>query len=589
MVRVGRAMQLAVPNCITALRLALVVAAGTQSLPPSEVLELIILAAVLDLLDGFAARCLSATTTIGALLDLIVDGFMWTACIYLGFMQGGHSRLAIFGWVVLTLEWVCTLCLLHASLCGHCGWKEEIVLGEDAHITRAYISHRMRNPLAALGNISHVVMPMAIYSADRRLFGEARGPYLYLVALLALPGFLLYCFVTWQLLRAHLERYVTMRCPRHLWPLAVYHAATGPLVLRPLVSSHLQSEETSVILFKALASRLLTAALVAFHHHDQATRIASAHPSTARRVLSYVSDGWVFFHWQQIYWEVGALLPVLHPTLFTPAYDLGLDEWVRSVERHLFGFEPAASLRAKVLSFLWPETAGDDSVGGTAASLLSESLYVVYFGFVPLLAATAACFRVVPALRRWSPLYEANVTSAYGACALWWLCAPVFGPAVTIGPPRTATRGLAAATQSAAAAPSFGVGGSVAMASHVWGLGKKFASVGTALPSSHCAVTAAMLLSVFTAGREAAAEAKATHVKTKAASDRGDVVIDGRGDGHGGGGYASYAAHVALPLAYGAVVVAIWFSTVYCGFHYVSDVLCGVGLAAAVGSWRSAD
>jgi phosphatidylglycerophosphate synthase len=119
MVRVGRAMQLAVPNGITALRLALVVAAGTQSLPPSEVVELIILAAVLDLLDGFAARCLSATTTAGALLDLVVDGFMWTACIHLGFMQGGHSRLAIFGWVVLTLEWACTLCLLHASLCGH--------------------------------------------------------------------------------------------------------------------------------------------------------------------------------------------------------------------------------------------------------------------------------------------------------------------------------------------------------------------------------------------------------------------------------------------------------------------------------------
>ena len=90
-----------------------------------------------------------------------------------------------------------------------------------------------------------------------------------------------------------------------------------------------------------------------------------------------------------------------------------------------------------------------------------------------------------------------------------------------------------------------------------------------------------MLLSVGVAGREAAAaaaEAPAPAQNQTHPSWRRALISL----------WCPHAAvHTALPLAYGAVVVAIWFSTVYCGFHYVSDVICGVGLAAVVGSWRT--
>ena len=108
--------------------------------------------------------------------------------------------------MVLSLEWACTFCLMWACLTrGRRGWKEgaETSLGDGARVARAYISNRMRNPLAAIGNVSHLAMPLALYASKQRLTGEARLEYL--AGLLALPGFLLYLHVTWELLRAHLS------------------------------------------------------------------------------------------------------------------------------------------------------------------------------------------------------------------------------------------------------------------------------------------------------------------------------------------------------------------------------------------------
>ena len=82
----------------------------------------------------------------------------------------------------------------------------------------------------------------------------------------------------------------------------------------------------------------------------------------------------------------------------------------------------------------------------------------------------------------------------------------------------------------------------------MWAEGKAYASTGTALPSSHCAVTAAMLVGVLRA--------------------RVRVVEPG---------YQRFATAAACLFA--VYVSLVWFSVVYCGFHYVSDVITGLLLA----------
>ena len=261
-------------------------------------------------------------------------------------------------------------------------------------------------------------------------------------------------------------------------------------------------------------------------------------------LVDVLTSAWTFYSWQAVYWEVGALLPLLQSHSFYPAYDLALDDAIRAAEHRLFGFEPAADLH---LLF------GSDTA---TRRLLSEALHAIYFSFVPLIVASCVCFRAARPLRPWSSAFETNVTAAYCACALWWLCLPVFGPAVTIGPPMARDRlaALPPLGSSAPASPSSSKGAATAaVAAHVWGVGKRFASVGTALPSSHCAVSTAMLLAVHLAATEAAA---------LRAVRRGVARL--------------------LMLAYALLVGTICFSTVYCGFHYVADVVTGVGLAVGV-------
>ena len=578
-------------------------------------MEMISFAAVLDLLDGYAARALGATSAIGAQLDLIVDGCMWTLCIYLGFIRDGHSRLSVLGWLVLTLEWACTLSLFGIQMRGDDkGWKDALAV-EGSRITTLYVAHGMRNALAALGNVSHLVLPLALFylahGPEDPSEGGAWEVHSYaavavrLLVLLALPGFVLYLWVTWALLRARIERTIAHACPPHLWPLLLYHVATVPLLLRAMLplratAACMQESQPSAIalpLLKAAASRLATAALVAAHHRLNAIPGGGGGASSVggqnghgRRgngalALACVSDGWVFLHWQLMYWEVGELLPIVHPSLYFPTYDLSLDDTIRQLEQTAFGSEPAASLRHGLHRAVWGcagsgVSAAADPACASHGAALSEALHLVYFSFVPLLATTAACLRLWRPLRPWSALYESNVTAAYGGCCLWWLVAPVFGPAVTLVAetrPPAASPATAATIASSAMEALSGDGSRLSLllrawpttqaeaappvASHVWTMGRRYASVGTALPSSHCAITAAMLLSLVAAGRY-------TDAPSSSSSS------------------SSSSVRAACLGFYGALVTAIWFSTVYCGFHYVSDVVAGIGVACLVGSWR---
>ena len=216
--------------------------------------------------------------------------------------------------------------------------------------------------------------------------------------------------------------------------------------------------------------------------------------------------------------------------------DLSIDHSILKAEEAVFGMQPCADLRGQLR--------------GQRGTWLFEAVHLVYFSFVPLIVATTGAFAALPALRASKTHFEACVMVSYCACCLSWLAFPVYGPVISLGPvikpeapgfstPPPPTPHAAAA----ASAPSI----PHSMSEVVWAGGKAYASTGTALPSSHCAVTAAMLAGVL--------RAKAR-------------VLAGRG-----------WCGTALTAAYALYVALIWFSVVFCGFHYVSDVVAGLACA----------
>ena len=145
-----------------------------------------------------------------------------------------------------------------------------------------------------------------------------------------------------------------------------------------------------------------------------------------------------------------------------------------------------------------------------------------------------------------------HLPASYCACCLSWLAFPVYGPVMSLGPvvdiPDRAQTPPPPPPLTTAAATSASPAALHSVSEMVWAEGKAYASTGTALPSSHCAVTAAMLVGVL----------------------RARVRVLGPGN--------QRVATVAACL-FAAYVSLIWFSVVFCGFHYVSDVIAGLLLA----------
>jgi hypothetical protein len=123
-----------------------------------------------------------------------------------------------------------------------------------------------------------------------------------------------------------------------------------------------------------------------------------------------------------------------------------------------------------------------------------------------------------------------------------------------------------------------------------WSVGQAFASTGTAFPSSHVAVTAAILFEVLFGTKRWFVD------KTGRASSVGSGCGVKSGGINQGGGDRSWnqntalvggrvagmqAGSAVLSAVVSVLVPLIWIATVWCGFHFVLDGIAGVAVAAA--------
>jgi hypothetical protein len=233
---------------------------------------------------------------------------------------------------------------------------------------------------------------------------------------------------------------------------------------------------------------------------------------------------WIGWAWG--YAEVGVLLPYLLGERYLT--DMALDTALVHAEHALFGCQPALALRRHFIA--------DGGTGGAYGVLvggLDEIIHAVYLCFVPLLAGCMATCAATGRLRVRHNALVLHLTLVFICCWLIYLCAPVYGPIFSLG---------SGPANSLQAAEVEGVANGAA-----WRVGHRCASTGTAFPSSHVAVTAAILF-------EAVWSSTGRHRVRGCAA----MVIG--------------AGKVLVPL--------IWLATVWCGFHFVLDGIAGLVVAA---------
>ena len=631
------------PNVLTLLRLVLALAgfrAGVAEVPSlPAVCSFFLLSAALDLVDGWLARRLGATSSLGAALDLLVDAAMWFLLYYLAFVVAEPSLAAAFV-LLMTLELATSATVLvsihRPTRPAH--WKETFQHdGSQQHplrrLVKAYFSRGMKNVLGATGNISHLVLPAAIYCRRQALLmmqaheqdngggGDAALAsslaYMSLVAVVAaLPGFALYVLVTCFMLASSVAGWAEASGLRDICAssktiagsafacVAAYQALTAPLGLKLLLDSARrttsssrsstaasplggrcgdgaswcplddaamrgnstmisgggaeailqQQTDTWGALARFLALRVVTLTL--------ALGIAGRCGRRCRDnegMLRAAAALWTLAYGQLGYWEVGAVLPMLHAEHYLR--DLAIDKAVIQAEAWLFGgFQPARDLGGLL--------------GAARGTPQHEAWYLIYFSFVPTLLTLIVVLVSRSTLlfggseeereigRRRRDFVCLRLAATFCCCWLSYLCCPVYGPVIMFGPrdtvvpaPHASNRDDITTTATAATTAT-----TTTVSNTVWSMGKSYASTGTALPSSHCAVTASAAMALYACAHE-----RQQHAKRSNAASRLRVRQE------------KMEARIAAIFA-----ALICVAVVVCGMHYVTDAVLGVLLAAAV-------
>lgn len=628
------------PNLISLFRLGVALYGLQAGLRPAPFLPAVVgsflLSAALDLVDGWFARWLGAASTLGAVLDLVVDAAMWFALYYLALVVTAPAYATAFT-LLMSLELATTGTSLWSVFAPHCDpkaqehWKERFEECQDRtrhvnplrRLAVLYFSDGMKNAWAAAGNVSHLLLPLAIicrrHTFDDSVTGNAWSRCSLLVLLFSLPGFALYVVVTLFMLGDFVTRHfqnffrychTSMVAGSAFACVAAYHALTTPLCVSLVISAfgapavpnalgqHCSPEAVwcaqagapgSAAAFAARASAtahwMVLAQFLSFRAVTLVLVILLARRSSRQVgfILRWATALWTLAITGHLgYREIGSLLPYLHAGRYLS--DVEIDKAVLRGEAWLFqglGGRAGDITSPTGSSTFQPVRDFGSLIGATRGTACYEAWYSLYFSFMPVMlslvlivAAPSICGALhfgtggdatdcdnvaenkVAGSADNGPLansirdfdfFTLRIVGTFCCCWISYLCCPVYGPVIMLGP-RDASMGSIAIQPGLDPVPE-------AVSSLVWSMGKSFASTGTALPSTHCAVTVAAALAAYDSimPRNLSASNKKRTFFSWIWLARGTTVFAG--------------------LTCIAVVV--------CGMHYVSDVVAG-GFAAAL-------
>jgi phosphatidylglycerophosphate synthase len=155
-----------VPNLLGYLRVVLAfVGLAYATHHPVTAVALWIVAALLDLVDGWAARRLNQTSRFGVVLDIVADNLLRTA----GWMAAACAdphRYLLPATAIISLEWLTLAATqVHAASNGD-HWKK--ARQRDPIFVQTYFRNNFRNPLGMLG-------VFGLFAADLVCYGSAHA------------------------------------------------------------------------------------------------------------------------------------------------------------------------------------------------------------------------------------------------------------------------------------------------------------------------------------------------------------------------------------------------------------------------------
>jgi CDP-diacylglycerol--inositol 3-phosphatidyltransferase len=137
-----------VPNLLGYLRVVLACVGLAYATNPVTAVALWIVAALLDLVDGWAARLLNQTSRFGVVLDIVADNLLRTA-VWMAAASADPRRYLLMATAVISLEWLTLAATqVHAASNGD-HWKK--ARQRDPLFVQAYFRNNFRNPLGVLG------------------------------------------------------------------------------------------------------------------------------------------------------------------------------------------------------------------------------------------------------------------------------------------------------------------------------------------------------------------------------------------------------------------------------------------------------
>ena len=535
--------------------------------------------ALLDLVDGMLARRFGSWPC-GRALDLMADIVLWTVLygsVAAARVGDGETKSSsswrVFCVLILSLEWTTTISMLSSSSDD---WKKNILTkSKSTSLTfresflRIYLGNNLRNSLATFSIVGHFAFPVLcmVYMTTMNVNSDDKGvpdapskttaDFLFVVVVaLATVGLLLYLYATLAMLLATTTLLQALNGEKtgskvQSWmqnrpqlspkpPLSwifLFHFLTMPLAVLLLLAATRQPTGpktaaatcfvlvrvvTCVLFYHGFCKNSCQAASASCSKATTTAMARHAKPRANTKSLPLtLGDLWCTLMPLIAYAEVGAILPLLHEASFLQ--DMSVDHAILNVEAYWFGGQQPSVVLQPTNSF-W-----------------KEFWHTVYVSHTPAIALVGLCFLS----RRWRPATTTTTTTANGsdskyedtssillsnmlctnfACHLLYLIVPTYGPLFTLDSASSVLG--ASASQSS----------DIHISKGVVSLGQRFASTGTACPSSHCATAACIGITLTCC------------IRTTKWSRTVSVIWS----------------------------VAICISTVVCGMHYVLDVVAGI-------------
>ena len=535
------------------------------------------ISALLDMMDGVLARKFGSWEC-GRALDLMADILLWTVlygtsalCATNHNIEGmmiHSSNWRVFVTLILSLEWATTVSMLLCTPSTDDQKQQERRLAGGQlsfreSFLRLYFRSNLRNPLASWAIVSHFIFPILYivsvstdlvekqYWLNTKLQTGAR--------ILSFLGLLVYLYATLAMLLAtttatslssrdksqqqqqQQPRYPLLSSASPLFWIALFHFMTTPLAVLVLIVSSNDTPSTSKVstICSFLLVRVISFGLfyqcnssknepTSIHASDKETYTTNPLPHllSRQRLVVLLGDLWCAFMPLIAYAEVGSMLPLLHSDTFLR--DMRIDHAILAMEEFWFdGQQPSVDWQPA--HPFWKEFWHVVYVSHTPAIALSGVYYLSRHFRSPTLHSRRNKERIVVSNQdHASSILLSNMLCTNFACHVVYLILPTYGPLFTLASTRSVVEPSTESTTTAT------------IANGVVALGQRFASTGTACPSSHCATAACIGITMVCC--------TTTHPRILQWFPAVSVIWS----------------------------IAICISTVLCGMHYVVDVVAGI-------------